>query len=91
MKIQTSSLYGEMNYNVSNIYPEVMKRTTKIRELKRGQYFTLKDIPEPKESQVFVRGEYDRTEKRYECIRFDDISHTRYISGDKEVYTDFTF
>lgn len=63
----------------------------KLKNLKKGEYFTLKPIEEPKENQVYIRGEYDRTEKKYECGKFSDISYTRYINGDREVYTDFTF
>lgn len=63
----------------------------KLKDLKIGEYFTLKPIEEPKENQVYIRGEYDRTEKKYECGKFSDISYTRYINGDREVYTDFTF
>ena len=63
----------------------------KLKDLKIGEYFTLKPIENPTEKQVFIRGEYDRTEKKYECGRFDDISYTRYLKGDTEVYTDFTF
>lgn len=62
-----------------------------IKDLKIGEYFTLKPIENPTEKQVFIRGEYDRTEKKFECGRFDDISYTRYLSGKTEVYTDFTF
>lgn len=63
----------------------------KLKDLKIGEYFTLKPIEEPKENQVYIRGEYDRTEKKYECGKFSDISYTRYIDGNREVYTDFTF
>ena len=62
-----------------------------IRELKIGEYFTIKPISEPKESQVYIRGEYDRSEKKYSCGKFSDICAERYFKGDKEVYTDFTF
>lgn len=62
-----------------------------LKDLKTGEYFTLKPIENPTEKQVFIRGEYDRTEKKYECGRFDDISYTRYLSEKTEVYTDFTF
>lgn len=62
-----------------------------LKDLKIGEYFTLKPIENPTEKQVFIRGEYDRTERKYECGHFDDISYTRYLSGKTEVYTDFTF
>jgi len=62
-----------------------------IRELKKGEFFTLKPIENPTEKQVYIRGEYDRSEKRYECGKFDDICETRYFKPDRVVYTDFTF
>ena len=62
-----------------------------LKQLKIGEYFTLKPLENPTEKQVFIRGEYDRTEKKFECGRFDNISYSRYLSGKTEVYTDFTF
>lgn len=63
----------------------------KIRELKQGDYFTLKQIDEPKESQVWVRGEYDRSTKKYSAINFSDMNRERLFKGDKEVFVDFIF
>lgn len=63
----------------------------KIKELKKGEFFTVKQIDNPSDSQVYVRGEYDRSERKYECYKFSDINAFRYFKGDKEIYTDFTF
>jgi len=63
----------------------------KIKDLKNGEFFTLRKIDEPKDSQVYIRGEYDRSMRKYECGKFDDISEAKYLSGDREVYTDFIF
>lgn len=63
----------------------------KLKELKNGEFFTKKELPEPKENQVWIRGAYDRTEKRYECVNFSDMNKVCYIPGEKEVYTEFTF
>lgn len=63
----------------------------KLKDLKIGEYFTLKPYSEPKENQVYIRGEYDRTERKYDCGKFSDISYSRYLKGDTEVYTEFTF
>lgn len=63
----------------------------KIKDMKKGEYFTKKPIEAPKESQVWVRGAYDISHRQYECTRFDDISVSCYIRGDKDVFTDFTF
>ena len=65
--------------------------SVKLKELKKGDWFTLKNTPEPKENQVWIKDEYDRSSKKYLCTRWSDISDSREISGDKEVYTEFTF
>lgn len=36
-----------------------------IKQLKYGEYFTLKEIEFPKENQVWIRDEYDREERAY--------------------------
>lgn len=63
----------------------------KLKDLKIGEYFTLKPIESPKESQVYIRGEYDKSDKRYVCGKFSDISASRLFDGNKEIYVDFTF
>lgn len=62
-----------------------------VKELKKGDYFTLKPIEYPKDYQVYIRGEYDCSLRKYSCGKFDDISALRNFPGDKEVYTDFVF
>ena len=63
----------------------------KINGLKKGEWFTKKDIEEPKESQVWVRGEYNRSEKKYEIYKWSDVNDVHFISGNKEVFVGFTF
>lgn len=62
-----------------------------IKELKKGEFFTIKPIENPTEKQVYIRGDYDRSTKKYSCGRFDDICYEREFKGDKVVYTGFTF
>ncbi len=62
-----------------------------IKDLKKGDFFTLKPIEEPDVDQVWIRGGYDRQTKKYECQRFGDCCAFRYLAGSKEVYTDFVF
>ena len=38
-----------------------------------------------------MRGEYDRSTKKYEAIKWNDICRTRLLRPDTIVYTDFTF
>ncbi len=63
----------------------------KIKELQLGDFFTKNPTEHPRESQVWVRGEYDRSERKYECWKFGDINHTAFMKGDLEVHTDFVF
>lgn len=62
-----------------------------MKDLKRGDFFTLRPISEPRESQVYIRGEYDRSERKYWAQKWCDISAGRYLKGDTIVYTEFTF
>lgn len=70
---------------------EIKNMVTQLKALKKGDYFTKKDIPEPPEKQVWVRGDYDHSSRKYECSNFEDVNKTCFIKGDREVYIDFTF
>lgn len=63
----------------------------KLKTLKDGTYFTLKDIPMPKDSQVWVKGEYDKSYREYTCYKFSDVNQSKGFKGDKLVYIDFIF
>lgn len=63
----------------------------KLKELKKGELFTLKPIENPKESQVFIRREYDRSVRKYWAEKWTDFCDGKYVDGNREVYTDFTF
>ena len=62
-----------------------------VKQLKTGDFFTKKVIECPRDCQVWVRGAFDRSLKKYECTRFDDTNTTCYLPGNKEIYTDFVF
>lgn len=62
-----------------------------LKELKKGDWFTLKEIEFPKESQVYIRGEYDRSSKTYSCVKWNDMNEERFFKGTKKVFTEFTF
>lgn len=63
----------------------------KLKELKKGEVFTKKHITEPKDNQVWIKGDYDRTIKKYECYRWSDVNCFIYVDGNKEIYTEFIF
>lgn len=62
-----------------------------LKDLKKGDYFTLKEITEPKETQVYIKGEYDKSSKTYSCCKFDDTNNEKFYKGSKNVFTEFTF
>lgn len=62
-----------------------------VKELKKGEYFTLKPIEYPTDRQVYIRDDYDRSEKKYMCLRCDDISYSRLLKPSTIVYTDFIY
>lgn len=63
----------------------------KLKDIKPGQYFTLRPVEYPKPSQVYVKREYDRSERKYWAQKYDDISDGKYLRGDREVYVDSIF
>lgn len=63
----------------------------KIKDLPKGEYFTLNPLEFPKDSQVWVKGEYERSTKKYSTHKWSDVNHEVLRKGDKEVYIGFTF
>ena len=67
-------------------------QTAKIKDLKKGDFFTLKDYgDEPNENKVYVRGDFERSEKKYSVHKFTDVFAERFLSGNKEVFVGFIF
>ena len=56
----------------------------KIRDLKEGQLFKLKDSDS---SPTWIRGEYDRSQKKYSTYKWDHVNHERFLKGDAQVFT----
>ena len=63
----------------------------KLKELKKGELFTLKPVEFPRESQIFVKDEYDRSERKYWVGKWSCYGDGKFVSGDREVYTEFEF
>lgn len=60
----------------------------KIKQVKKGEYIKLRNS---ESAPVWIRGEYCKTEKKYELTCFDDINKTIYRKGDSFVFIGFTF
>ncbi|MDC1809088.1 hypothetical protein POZ03_01270 [Bacteroides uniformis] len=59
-----------------------------IRELKKGEFFRLKDSDT---APVWVRDEYIPSLKKYSTYKFDDINHEHPLKGSIKVFIGFTF
>lgn len=66
-------------------------KAVKLSTLKKGDYFTLKPIEVPAIYQVYIRDEYDRSLRKYDCYKYSDVCQCRSFKGDKIVYVDFYF
>lgn len=67
-------------------------RQTTLKEIKKGEWFTLKPLEYPKETQVYIKGDYDRGEKKYLCDKWwDCLGDYRILKGSTIVYVDFIF
>lgn len=62
-----------------------------LKDLKKGEYFTLKQLDEPNENQVYIKGDYDMGSKTFSCSKFSDSNSERFIKGNKLVFIGFTF
>lgn len=62
-----------------------------LKQLKKGEWFTLTPDAEPDEKKVYVKDDYDRSTKRYAVYKWTDICAYRYLKPTTKVYTDFTF
>lgn len=62
-----------------------------LKDLKKGEFFTRKPIENPKETQILVKGKYDRRWKKYEAIHLSYVSFCGLLDGETKVYTGFTF
>lgn len=66
-------------------------KKSKKSGVKSDAWVTFKDIEEPKDTQVWIIEEYDRSEKEYLLYNFADTSKYKYVKGDKVCFTEFTF
>jgi hypothetical protein len=65
-------------------------RNKQIKDIKLNDWFTLKDILEPKSNQVWVRNHYDRATKTFSITNWK-TQRERFVKVDTKVFTDFIF
>lgn len=54
-----------------------------LRKLGRGDLFRLAGNDD---APVWVRDEYDRSERKYLCYKWDDVNHWTYMRSARGVY-----
>jgi hypothetical protein len=59
----------------------------KLSDLKKGEFFKRKADAR----KVYRKGDYDRSERKYEAMDEDDISRSIYLKGDALVYVGFDY
>jgi len=65
-----------------------IKNITNLKDLKKGEFFkrvSKKGIG----SIVYVRGDYDKSTKTYECYKYDDINSFINLKGNAVVCIEF--
>ncbi len=67
-----------------------MNNTVKIKDVKQNEWFTLKEIQEPKENQVWIRNHYDRGTKTFSITNWA-TGKERFLKANRVVFTNFTF
>lgn len=68
--------------------PHEPSATKSIGELKKGEFFRLKDS---ETAPVWVRGGYVPLEKKFSTHKYEDVNHERLCKGETKVYVGFTF
>jgi len=63
-------------------------RAVPLYSVKRDGFFKLRPTDE---SPVWVRGDYDRKEKKFHCYKYWDLATTHDWRGNKTVYVGFSF
>jgi hypothetical protein len=64
-----------------------MTTTATIRDLPKGEYIRRKHDA----ATTYIRGEYDRSSKRYELRDCDDMNRSIWLKGDTLVTVGFTY
>lgn len=60
-------------------------RKTELKNVKRDEFFRLANS---ENAPLWMRGEYDRSRKKYECYKFDDINHWVDFRGVRLVFVE---
>lgn len=62
-------------------------RYEKLKNVPRGEFLKRK----PEQNKVYIRGEYDRSFKKYRIDDFENISRDMLVDGEKLVWVGFDY
>lgn len=60
----------------------------RLKDVKKGEFFRISPSDT---APVWVRDDYNRSTKKYECYKFDDMNHLGEFNGTRMVIVDFEF
>lgn len=60
-------------------------RQVQIKNVKRDDFFRLANS---ETSPLWIRGEYDKSSKKYECCKYDNVNRFSEFSGKRLVFVD---
>lgn len=58
-----------------------------LRDVKKGEFITRK----ANTNKVYIKGDYDRTSKKFSLIDFNDTNREIFIKADSIVFVGFTY
>ena len=61
-------------------------KTTSVKQAPKGEYLRI-----GKTTTVYIKGNYDRTSKRYELVKSEDVNSLRYVKGTAACTIGFDF
>lgn len=63
-------------------------KQTELRNVKHGEFFRLADS---ETAPVWVRGDYNRSSKKFEAYKYYDVNYWNEFRGSRIVFIDFIF
>lgn len=59
-----------------------------LKDVKKGEFFRTTNN---ENGIVYVKGDYDRSDKKYSCYAWKDYNKEIFVKGNKNVFVDFTY
>ena len=60
-------------------------RQIELRKVKQEEIFRLTNS---ETAPLWVRGYYERSERKYECYKYDNYNHETFLKGSRQVFVD---